>query len=148
MWRKNASEIYRAGVIPFRPASLLRWLQSGKEQTLNLDPTSAVESPNTSDRSITIVVTEPFRRRRAIAERLAWYHLSRREIEVSLGVMRGLSNSHIAQNLFIDEKTVKDHLQRIYAKTNVHSRTKLISKVLGLDTELSYSNESECKQTV
>jgi len=138
MWQKNGSEIYRVGVIPFRPASLLRWLERGKDQALNLEPTTAAESPNTSGRSITIVVTKPFRRRHAIAKRLAWCHLSPREIEVSLGVMRGLSNSDIAQQLFINEKTVKDHLQRIYAKTNVRSRTKLISKVLGLDTELYY----------
>ncbi len=148
MWRKNSSEIYRANIIPFRPASLLRWLERGEDQAISLKQTNATQSPDTSGRSITIVVTEPFRRRAAIAKRLAWCGLSPREIEVSLGVMGGLSNSGIAQKLFIDEKTVKDHLQRIYAKTNVHSRTKLISKVLGLDTELVYSSEAECKQAI
>ena len=145
IWRKNDSELYRVGVIPIRPPSLLSWLERSRDQALNLEPINTVESPINSGGNTTIVVTEPFRRRQEIAKRLASYQLSPREIEVSLGVMRGLSNSDVAQKLFIDEKTVKDHLQRIYAKTKVHSRTKMISRVLGLDTELLYSNEPACK---
>ncbi len=50
--------------------------------------------------------------------------LSQREIEVLGLVARGMSNRLIARNLFISEKTVKNHLYSIFRKIGVTDRTK------------------------
>ncbi|MGE5578721.1 MAG: response regulator transcription factor [Bacillota bacterium] len=50
--------------------------------------------------------------------------LSHREIEVLNLVARGMSNRLIARNLFISEKTVKNHLYSIFRKIGVTDRTK------------------------
>jgi DNA-binding NarL/FixJ family response regulator len=49
--------------------------------------------------------------------------LSRREMDVLNLVVRGCSNRQIAQQLYIDETTVKTHLHRIFEKLNVRDRT-------------------------
>ncbi|MFZ5595963.1 MAG: response regulator [Bacillota bacterium] len=49
--------------------------------------------------------------------------LTPREIEVLQHVARGDSNKTIASKLFISEKTVKNHLYRIFQKLNVEDRT-------------------------
>jgi DNA-binding NarL/FixJ family response regulator len=57
--------------------------------------------------------------------------LTEREREIVLGVTRGLSNAAIGRELFLSEKTVKNHLNRIYAKVAVHSRTELVAAWYG-----------------
>ena len=49
--------------------------------------------------------------------------LTEREREVLLALTRGLSNSEIAEALFITEKTVKTHVSNILGKLNLPSRT-------------------------
>lgn len=49
--------------------------------------------------------------------------LTPREVEVLQHVARGDSNKLIAKKLFISEKTVKNHLYRIFQKLNVEDRT-------------------------
>lgn len=49
--------------------------------------------------------------------------LTPREIEVLQHVARGDSNRSIAKKLFISEKTVKNHLYRVFQKLNVEDRT-------------------------
>ncbi|MGO0575678.1 response regulator transcription factor [Ornithinimicrobium panacihumi] len=48
--------------------------------------------------------------------------LTRREVELMDQLVRGGSNAEIARVLFLSEKTVKNHLGRIYAKLGVPSR--------------------------
>ncbi|MGC5015345.1 helix-turn-helix domain-containing protein [Streptosporangium sp. DT93] len=48
--------------------------------------------------------------------------LSRREAEVMELIATGRSNGQIAQHLFLSEKTVKNHVNRIYAKLGADSR--------------------------
>jgi DNA-binding NarL/FixJ family response regulator len=50
--------------------------------------------------------------------------LSQREVEVLNLVARGMTNRLIARNLFISEKTVKNHLYSIFRKIGVTDRTK------------------------
>ena len=54
--------------------------------------------------------------------------LCKRETEVLLQVVEGLSNKQIAEKLFISEKTVKNHLYRTFVKFDVQSRTELVVK--------------------
>jgi DNA-binding CsgD family transcriptional regulator len=54
--------------------------------------------------------------------------LSEREIEVLQLVAAGLSNQEIARRLVITPGTVKKHLEHIYSKLDVHSRTSAIAR--------------------
>lgn len=58
--------------------------------------------------------------------------LTRREAEVLTWVARGKSNAEIAAALFIAPGTVKKHLEHIYAKLGVRTRTEAALKVLAL----------------
>ncbi len=49
--------------------------------------------------------------------------LSRRELEVLVMITRGKSNKEIGEELFISEKTVKNHLTNIFRKISVNDRT-------------------------
>ena len=55
--------------------------------------------------------------------------LTSREIDVLLLVERGLQNKEIAKKLFVSVNTVKRHLDNMFIKLNVTSRTKLISRL-------------------
>ncbi|ADG89382.1 hypothetical protein TBS_34180 [Thermobispora bispora] len=54
--------------------------------------------------------------------------LSKRETEVMELIASGHSNGEIARRLFLSEKTVKNHVNRIYAKLGVRSRTSAIGR--------------------
>ncbi len=58
--------------------------------------------------------------------------LTAREREVLNLLARGNSNREIAEQLFITNKTVKNHLSRIYEKIGVHSRAEAIALWLGV----------------
>jgi DNA-binding NarL/FixJ family response regulator len=56
--------------------------------------------------------------------------LTAREAEIAALVADGLSNNEIAERLFISQRTVTTHLQRIYQRLGVGSRTGLTRYVL------------------
>jgi DNA-binding CsgD family transcriptional regulator len=56
--------------------------------------------------------------------------LSARETEIARLVAEGLSNPEIAQRLFISQRTVTTHLQHIYRRLGVGSRTGLTRYVI------------------
>ncbi|GAA3731168.1 DNA-binding CsgD family transcriptional regulator/PAS domain-containing protein [Spinactinospora alkalitolerans] len=58
-----------------------------------------------------------------------WGVLSPREQEIATLVSQGLTTKHIAQKAFVSENTVKQHLKRIFAKTNVHNRAELVQLI-------------------
>jgi two-component system response regulator DegU len=49
--------------------------------------------------------------------------LSERETDVIQLIAMGLSNKQISERLFLSEKTVKNHISRIFSKLNVTART-------------------------
>jgi DNA-binding NarL/FixJ family response regulator len=57
--------------------------------------------------------------------------LSAREAEVMSLIARGRTNGEIAARLFLAEKTVKNHVNRIYSKLGVDSRNAAITQWLG-----------------
>jgi len=59
-------------------------------------------------------------------ERLKRHGLTPRQIDIAQLVGVGLTNSDIAEKLFISTRTVENHLRSIYEKTNVNNRTSLI----------------------
>jgi two-component system, NarL family, nitrate/nitrite response regulator NarL len=62
----------------------------------------------------------------ALAGRTA-HKLTRRELDVLSLLVDGLSQSEIAEDLFISPKTVGKHLEHILAKLGVHSRAQAVA---------------------
>lgn len=60
---------------------------------------------------------------RVVKERFNQTDLTPREIEVLLLIADGLNNKEIADELFISEKTVKNHVSNIFKKLDVADRT-------------------------
>jgi DNA-binding CsgD family transcriptional regulator len=56
--------------------------------------------------------------------------LSARETEIISLIVAGHSNARIAAQLFLAEKTVKNHVNNIYAKLGAASRSDAISRWL------------------
>ena len=56
--------------------------------------------------------------------------LSRREAQIALCCVEGLTNAEIGAKLFISEETVKFHLRHIFTKFGVRRRGELISRLL------------------
>lgn len=59
--------------------------------------------------------------------------LTEREVEVMELIARGRSNPAIAQELFISEKTVKNHIRHIYDKLGAANRSEAMARWLGSD---------------
>lgn len=56
--------------------------------------------------------------------------LSRREAQVALCCVEGLTNAEIGSRLDVSEQTVKFHLRHVFVKFGVRRRAELISKLL------------------
>jgi DNA-binding CsgD family transcriptional regulator len=65
------------------------------------------------------------------------YKISKREEEVIHKLCEGKTNKEISETLFISLQTVKDHVYRIYQKTDVKNRVQLINLIQ------SYGEEAE-----
>lgn len=59
--------------------------------------------------------------------------LSQRQVEVMELISMGRSNSEIARTLFVAEKTVKNHINQIFAALGVETRAEAIAAWLGTD---------------
>jgi DNA-binding CsgD family transcriptional regulator len=57
-------------------------------------------------------------------------NLSRREAQVALCCVEGLTNAEIGARLMVTEQTVKFHLRNIFVKFGVRRRAELISRLL------------------
>jgi len=58
------------------------------------------------------------------------FSLTEREIEILRTMALGLKNKEIAEKLFISEKTVKTHVNRVFKKLDVDTRAKAILKAV------------------
>jgi DNA-binding CsgD family transcriptional regulator/GAF domain-containing protein len=59
----------------------------------------------------------------------AWEVLSKREQEIAQLISEGLTTKQIADRAFISENTVKQHLKRVFAKTDVRNRAELVQMI-------------------
>lgn len=57
--------------------------------------------------------------------------LSQREAEIMDLIAKGMTNGEIARSCFLSEKTVKNHVNHIFAKLDVRSRAEAVSLWLG-----------------
>jgi len=56
--------------------------------------------------------------------------LTARELEILQLLVRGLAQKEIAAHLHLSPKTVNSHIERVYEKLGVHSRTQAITAAL------------------
>jgi DNA-binding CsgD family transcriptional regulator len=63
------------------------------------------------------------------------FKISRREEEVIQLLSEGKSNKEISEALFVSLQTVKDHIYRIYQKTDVKNRVQLINLIQSFKSE-------------
>ncbi len=56
-------------------------------------------------------------------EPFAEYHLTKREIEILRLVATGMTDAQVAEQLILSPRTISKHLESIYSKLNVNSRT-------------------------
>ena len=67
---------------------------------------------------------------RALNRVVANNNLSRREAQVALCCVEGLTNAEIGKRLSVSEQTVKFHLRHVFIKFAVRRRAELISRLL------------------
>ena len=67
---------------------------------------------------------------RAISKVVENRNLSRREAQVTLCCVEGLTNAEIGSRLQVTEQTVKFHLRHVFIKFGVRRRAELISRLL------------------
>ncbi len=79
-----------------------------------------------------IIVLEPQLTEREIVPKLAEYGLTKREQEIAVLAIRGLSNREIAEQLFIADQTVKDHLHDVFEKMKIRRRSELAARCWSL----------------
>ena len=60
------------------------------------------------------------------------YTLTHREVETLKLVLSGIPSTEICNLLSISPNTLKNHLQNIYRKLEVHNRIELVQKVMGM----------------
>ena len=51
------------------------------------------------------------------------FHLTKREIEILRLVATGMTDAQVAERLVLSRRTISKHLELIYGKLNVNSRT-------------------------
>jgi DNA-binding NarL/FixJ family response regulator len=66
----------------------------------------------------------------AISQKGKISHITGRQEELIACISEGLSNKEIAQRFGLSEHTVKAHLNRIYRKLGVTSRSKLMARAM------------------
>lgn len=82
--------------------------------------------PDRDDAALTLVFDCEPERDKSLP---AWDVLSKREQEIVELVSQGLTNKEIAERAFVTENTVKQHLKRVFTKTDVRNRAELMQRV-------------------
>lgn len=103
---------------PFSMQTLLEALKSTGEQGYYITP------------SATANLLQEINREEKGVDIREQYHLTEKEFEIVELVKKGLTYNDIADALFISYHTVNHHLKNIYIKTNVRSKSELLSKLL------------------
>jgi DNA-binding CsgD family transcriptional regulator len=102
------------------PAALTHWLQGGHSQSL------------LRRRGGRRLVLERTVDSLILEERVDEVQLTRRENEVLAWVARGKTNAEIAELLWLAPSTVRKHLENVYSKLGVSTRTAAVARFLGL----------------
>ncbi|MFD3700632.1 response regulator [Streptomyces sp. NPDC058646] len=113
----------------FTADDLLRAVRDVREGRPHLTPTAAS--------ALLAELRTPSQPQRVVAQSSERMHnsmefgLSSREVEIMDLIASGMSNQQIAAACFISEKTVKNHINRIFAKLRSTTRSEAIARWLG-----------------
>ncbi|MEW2413746.1 response regulator transcription factor [Streptomyces sp. NPDC046866] len=114
----------------FTPDELVRAVHDVREGRPRFTPTAAstllADLRSSSSQPQRTVAQSPERLHNSVL-----FGLSSREVEVMDLIASGMSNQQIAAACFISEKTVKNHINRIFAKLHSASRSEAIARWLG-----------------
>jgi DNA-binding CsgD family transcriptional regulator len=102
------------------PPELVDWLERGGEQAL------------TRGRGDRVLRVERQSDGLLLEERRVEARLTARERDVLSWVARGKTNAEIAELLWLAPSTVRKHLENVYAKLGVSTRTAAVARFLGL----------------
>ncbi len=98
---------------------------AGKALTKNLSASFCPIPGSKGGQSLVILNEVPAAEKFSILRNL----LSKRELEVLQNVEAGMQNREIASEMGISVNTVKRHLDNLFMKMNVNSRTQLVSRI-------------------
>jgi len=101
------------------PPALARWVDYGS---------STFERP-LADRHLTI---ERCGDALLLEEKRDELGLTARECDILAWVARGKTNAEVAEILWVEPSTVRKHLENVYAKLSVHTRTAAVTRFLGV----------------
>lgn len=113
----------------FTPDDLVRAVHDVREGRPHFTPTAAgtlLTDLRTSSQPQRTVAGSPERLHNSVL-----FGLSSREVEIMDLIASGMSNQRIAAACFISEKTVKNHINRIFAKLQSTTRSEAIAHWLG-----------------
>ena len=126
---------------PTVPAAMSPW-SVGVPSPLGVSCAPQERSSDLQSVDLQSVVARSSKGRPALLEDLrrraaGWsdFGLSSREVEVMDLIAAGMNNRQIAAACFISEKTVKNHINRIFAKLHSSSRSEAIAQWLGTARE-------------
>jgi DNA-binding CsgD family transcriptional regulator len=124
--RRLLREFFPSAAADRLPAALEEWLESG------------TRSPLISRRGARRLSVDRAGDTLLLEERHEEVPLTAREREVLIWVARGKTNAEIARLLWLAPGTVGKHLENVYAKLDVRTRTAAVTRFLGvLDAETS-----------
>lgn len=101
------------------PAALVKWLETGGGPLVRLRGSRRLTVERAGDALV-------------LEETHVEVELTTREREVLAWVARGKTNAEIARLLWLAPSTVRKHLENIYAKLGVSTRTAAVARFLGL----------------
>lgn len=113
----------------FTPDDLLRAVRDAPEGRPHFTPTAAsalLAELRSSSQAQRTVAPSSERMHNSVV-----FGLSSREVEVMDLIASGMNNQQIAATCFISEKTVKNHINRIFAKLHSTTRSEAIARWLG-----------------
>ncbi len=123
--RRLLQEYFESAGAAMLPADLAEWVASGT-------------GPLVRRRGFCELTVERAGETLILVERQADVELTAREREVLAWVARGKTNPEIARLLWVSPGTVRKHLENVYAKLGVNTRTAAVARFLGvLDAEAS-----------
>lgn len=128
------------GLPTFSPSARVPVLAGGSSPLgVSYEPSHESHEPASQ---VQLAVAQSSKARSAVAARLRRrvpdrpaFGLSSREVEVMDLIASGMNNRQIAAACFISEKTVKNHINRIFAKLHCSSRSEAIAVWLGTARE-------------
>jgi DNA-binding CsgD family transcriptional regulator len=116
-----------AGVDHHQPSARVH-LTSGVWMTLRAARVDASRAPGEQDIAVSIEPASPTERRTLFARSHA---LSPGETALVEHLAHGADTRNVAQELFLSEHTVQDHLKSIFAKTGARNRRTLLTRLSG-----------------